>query len=816
MGFLRRDAETITQKQKWDYINLDDFKTRSCWSPIAYFFFFVNVFFGIAVVAADCYTAVNLLIFNRWSSKIQPWVPFSISKWIFAGCIIFSFVLIGFSAIFSVRAVKGNGIARGYLNVYAQRWWCIGRGGYKRFLVFTALTKSKHGSDYVMLFTYFSFKGWAQVLLADGPRQVLNGITLAAVIQAKIIPGAKTGISGLFSSIAALEEESLTQAIILSVMLFTCVWWVFTVLQLAAAALLWIMFIWHHVPSGHTLGSYCREKIDKRLVGIVAKNHKRTLEEEREERMKADKAGNGARQPKLPIFGDEQAAPPKSSANLPAPTLPVFNEKPTAPGLKRTNTTDTFTTTVSSRPDTNMPSRPPYAARPGFPNRTSTNSTAQSNFDDSASLMGADRRDPFYRTGTPLNRPQPPIGPYRGNYNNDSQSSLTNPYESAPMQPHDFLGNSQGFPPINRNDTVSPFYQQRPPPVSRADTISPMQNRAYNNATPMRTNTPQQYPPNGMPRRLPVRQDQGYAPNLPQPPISHTPSPAPEFSTYTEHRHTPPIHHKPESEVFEMDAGITTPSEPASAAIEIGSSSPKSAPAKKDGFVFELDTGVPVVTSPSNASPETRTRRLTPPEPMTTPVPQQAPRSPPRNAGLPAYVKPTYQSTAPPQIPAQSFEREEHGVGRNFYGNYDIEADVLDSYLPSSQMQPPQQLSRPFAHNGGQGSRPGTPTRGLPVRRDSSDSYHSNAGSALGNGFAPPVRSMTATPTMGNTRGIGELHMPPRSATAQPYGGSQPAVRSPPPRGNSTIFENGPRGLREQNNQYQQHQQGGYGGYGNW
>ncbi|KAF3933713.1 hypothetical protein ABW19_dt0203663 [Dactylella cylindrospora] len=872
MGMLRRDRENevFTARQKWDYINLNDFRTRSCWSPIAYFFFFVNVFFGIAVVAADCYTAVNLLIFNRWSSKIDPFVPFSISKWIFAGCIIFSFVLIGFELLWSIRAIKGGSISRGYLNVYAQRWYCTGKDGYKRFLVFTALTKSKHGSDYVMLFSYFSFKGWAQILLADGPRQVLNGMTLYAVMQAKIVPGTqKDGLSGLLSSIKALEEESLTQAIILSVMLFTCVWWIFNFLQLALAVLLWIMFIWHHVPSGHTLSSYCREKIDKRLVGIVAKNHKRTLEEEAEERMKANKLGTAGRKPTIPILNSPIDGPAKIPG---APTLPVINEKPPGLGINRTNTMDTFTTTVSSKPDTNMPSRPPYAARPGFPTRASTEASATSSmFDDSASLLAGNRKDPFSRTNTPLNRIQPPVGPY--SRNNDSQHSLTDPYGAAPMQPHDFLGSSQALPSVNRNDTISPFYaNQRPPPVNRNDSITPMPNMAPTlpnlNFDPMRTNSPQPFPPGG-PRRFPVRpQDANFAPNLTQSPGTYNSPPGSDFSTYTEHRHSPPIHHKPESEVFEMDGGIMASSKaspPVNGAIEmdatpvggveLNSSLPK-APAKdnSDGFAshpmaFELDTGVDI---PVSSTPQPQTRRLTPPTLTSTPQPQS--RSPPR-AGANAYVKPTYQpvltstpsstpappskiSTPPPQLPQLpqishndfNFGREEHGVGRNMYGNYDIEADVLDSYIDpprqQQQQQPPQQRQqsppRPFAtaQSQNQGSRPSTPTR-IPIRRDYDDGYNNTQ--SLGSGsFGPPQRSMTATPSgygNGPMRGLGgqggEFAPPNRSMTSSPYD----QVRMSPPRGSNGMNRAPPRGppppRQNMGGGYGYQGQGGNGGYGN-
>ncbi len=53
-------------------------------------------------------------------------------------------------------------VAECYLDNLAVRLESIrwGKGlGYKRFLVFAELTKSKKGAEYIALFTYFSFQG---------------------------------------------------------------------------------------------------------------------------------------------------------------------------------------------------------------------------------------------------------------------------------------------------------------------------------------------------------------------------------------------------------------------------------------------------------------------------------------------------------------------------------------------------------------------------------------------------------------------------------------------------------------------------------
>lgn len=148
--------------QKWDYINLQDFKATGCGTPFAYGYLWFSLILSIAVYSVDSFTAVQLIAFNRWSSTIKPAISFDVSKWIFSICIILSFINLGYEAIRATRVIKRNNIAECYMDPLAVRWESarVGKGqGFRRFLVFAALTKSKKGSDYIALFTYFSFKG---------------------------------------------------------------------------------------------------------------------------------------------------------------------------------------------------------------------------------------------------------------------------------------------------------------------------------------------------------------------------------------------------------------------------------------------------------------------------------------------------------------------------------------------------------------------------------------------------------------------------------------------------------------------------------
>lgn len=88
-------------------------------------------------------------------------MDFDVQKWIFAGCIIASWVNVGYEHLRAMRVMKRGAVAESYLDSLAIRLQSIrlGKGrGWRRFLVFSELTKSKKGAEYVALFTYFGFQ----------------------------------------------------------------------------------------------------------------------------------------------------------------------------------------------------------------------------------------------------------------------------------------------------------------------------------------------------------------------------------------------------------------------------------------------------------------------------------------------------------------------------------------------------------------------------------------------------------------------------------------------------------------------------------
>jgi len=143
--------------------SLNDFKSTSWMTPLAYGYLWASLLVSVAVYGVDTFTAVQLLVFDNWTSAIRPAVSIDISRWIFSICIILSWVNLGYEYWRAIRVMKRGAVAESYLDSLAVRVQCIRMGskgrGWKRFLVFTELTKSKKGADYVALFTYFSFQG---------------------------------------------------------------------------------------------------------------------------------------------------------------------------------------------------------------------------------------------------------------------------------------------------------------------------------------------------------------------------------------------------------------------------------------------------------------------------------------------------------------------------------------------------------------------------------------------------------------------------------------------------------------------------------
>lgn len=493
LGFGEREKGPPERKQRWAFIELDDFKCTSFWTYLAYGWLWFMGFVGVAVYAVDTFTAINLLAFDQWSSQVKPQIPLKYSKWIFSICIFVSWALLIYEWFRAIRVIKKDGVAASYMDPIAASLQSMRSRGWKRFLVYTELTRSKKGTDYVAFFVYFGFQSAIRVIVAEGPRQFVNAITLYAVMQAQLINDGKTDkgnsqFDQFFQNIGTIADQNYQQAIIYASMLFTLVIWVFSALCLIGAGVLYIVFLWHYIPQRDgRLRIYCRRKIDRRLEKIVverfgtaiADDAKRIEKEEMRAELKRQKTGD------LPLgMGIKRA-----------PTLPDIGEgvefKDDTVSLNRQDTKSTVSTLplYSSRPPTRQDAeRPPLPGMPGdrpdMPGRTATMGSARSkaSFESNAPLLpnagfaGGDGRVPS---------PAP-------TYYSRNNSSASVPYRTDTQSTQ---ASQRSFTPITRMDT--PASQQR-------------------SFTPMSANSSR--PPPG--QRFPVRSNTGFSYDEPHSAVS--------------------------------------------------------------------------------------------------------------------------------------------------------------------------------------------------------------------------------------------------------------------------------------------------------
>lgn len=431
------------------------------------------------VYAVDTFTAVNLLAFNKWSSEIQPAVSFDVTKWIFSICIILSFINVGYEHIRAQRIMRRGAVAESYLDNLAVRLESVkmGKGkGWRRFLVFAELTKSKKGAEYIALFTYFSFQclyqgpyyhhmevtntisAWIRVIFCSGPRQAVNALTLYSVYTAKLaIEGDnfEHSLENFFDKIKTLAEQDYQQALILSGMLFTLVIWAFSMLSLILAALFFVFFLWGWIPRDDGgLSGYCDRKINKRLMKIVSKKVNAAIEDQERARKKAEmKAAKKAGE--LP--------PEERKATLPN-LMPKGSDDDKLPGMPMISRNDTMATLplYTSRPGTPSGGQPALPAfelnqiRPA-PSRSGTTTTVSSR----APLLSAGaemgRASPALRS--PVGGP-PPLSRVQTNQSNFGGSYTQTPSSYSPE------GNYPPMPQPIRSPTSSSIGSYGMPPRS--------------------------------------------------------------------------------------------------------------------------------------------------------------------------------------------------------------------------------------------------------------------------------------------------------------------------------------------------------------
>ncbi|GAA6063820.1 hypothetical protein JCM10212_002577 [Sporobolomyces blumeae] len=271
----------VVPDHKFDFIDVKEFHSNSCGTQLSYGWLWILFVKSIAVYIADIYTLVALLASNRWSGTILQSeaakgdgassnvleVPFSIGRWIFFGCIIFSFLLLVWEARKSRAIVKSRDISYAFTNVMSQNWYAL--RSYDHFCFFCQIDNSKKKKDEFAFFIFFTFKGWKRLLLADAPRQVINAITLYSFGKSENFT---TDLSVYFSG-------SILKDGVIVTMVFTTVIWIGSALLLLIAAIMYVPLLCYIQGN---LKEYCCHKVDKRIAELMKRKNRKRLAKEAE------------------------------------------------------------------------------------------------------------------------------------------------------------------------------------------------------------------------------------------------------------------------------------------------------------------------------------------------------------------------------------------------------------------------------------------------------------------------------------------------------------------------------------------------------
>ncbi|PSR80136.1 hypothetical protein BD289DRAFT_75509 [Coniella lustricola] len=283
MGFIsqRRRKSPVCPEHTWDYVQLDRWSVKKAGitTHLDYLLLHVKMVISAIVYAMDMFTAINLIIFDHWSGDIKPPIPFTITRWLFGGCIILSFLNLTYEFYGAWAIIRRGSIVESLLDNMAFRYlsrYTLDGQGWQRFLLFTDLGDTKRKVEHLALFTYVSFQAWVRLVICSGPRQLVNASTMYSVYTTILQPRADQRESSLTASMHNLQnlfEDDLHQALVFSSMFISLVWWVLQVVRLLTACVLFLCFIWMWTRTGDRgLSDHCNKLVLARLNQMLAES----------------------------------------------------------------------------------------------------------------------------------------------------------------------------------------------------------------------------------------------------------------------------------------------------------------------------------------------------------------------------------------------------------------------------------------------------------------------------------------------------------------------------------------------------------------
>ncbi|KAF8528762.1 hypothetical protein BU17DRAFT_37819 [Hysterangium stoloniferum] len=268
----------VVPDHKFDFIDVREFHSKAVLTRMKYLFLYGMILKSFLVYMSDIFSAVTMLSTEDWSNQIQKScppgsatgcvvIPFKVAKWLFVACIIFSFLLLAYEGRKAKKIIASRDISYAFTNVMSQNYYSL--RSYDHFCLFCTISNSTKKKDDFAFFVFFTFKGWKRLLLADGPRQSINALTLYGFYLSKLHDGPVFKLS-------KYSDNFITSALIVAT-LFTVLVFVISLILLIAAGIFYVPLLCYIRGN---LKEYCCHKVDKRIAELIKRKNKQRLAKE--------------------------------------------------------------------------------------------------------------------------------------------------------------------------------------------------------------------------------------------------------------------------------------------------------------------------------------------------------------------------------------------------------------------------------------------------------------------------------------------------------------------------------------------------------
>lgn len=196
-----------------------NFSNKKFYTIVNYIIFLIGLILQFGILVSDVYTLIQIYSLGTWDDTHDiAYVPILVYKIVFTVCIGISFLWLIISIGIGIKIFKTDSIVKAYFDDMAKSFHSLKR--YEKFCIFNSIS-SKNFFDWSALLVYQTFHYYFYIwLLADTPRQLLNGATIAYTISNSFH---SSNVIKIISDIAATDR---TAAILLSLMTFSFVLWV--------------------------------------------------------------------------------------------------------------------------------------------------------------------------------------------------------------------------------------------------------------------------------------------------------------------------------------------------------------------------------------------------------------------------------------------------------------------------------------------------------------------------------------------------------------------------------------------------------------